>query len=189
MPPADPARHKTHPFPGERSRHGGWLSSRCPLSSRAVQELLCARGIDGTHAARRQWWRNVGQDDATPLKRRRAQPGAPRRGLFDQHREAPGPMAGGDHDENVRDILGQSRRNPQAATPCCRTLCPGRARTGPGGSGRSRDRATARPRGRACPGWHTGRVVSGTSAGSMPSVPPANAHSACRGARRHRCER
>jgi putative transposase len=75
-PPADPARYKNHRFPSAIIRHGVWLSSRFPLSYRDVQERLFERGIDVTHEALRQWGRKFGQDDATQLQRRRAQPGA-----------------------------------------------------------------------------------------------------------------
>ena len=53
-----------------------WLSSRCTLSSRDVEELLCARGIMVSHEAIRQWCRTCGQDDANRLQRWRPQPGS-----------------------------------------------------------------------------------------------------------------
>src|ERR1700758_1832048 len=74
-PPADPARSKHHGCPGAIICHGGWCSSRFPLRSRDVEELLCERGITVTHAAIRQGWLQCGQDDAHQLQRRRAQPG------------------------------------------------------------------------------------------------------------------
>ena len=76
-PLADPDRYKTHRFPSEIISPGDWLYYRFPLSYRDVQELLCGRGIDVTHAAIRPWGLKLGQDDANRLKRRRAQPGAP----------------------------------------------------------------------------------------------------------------
>ena len=66
-PPADPERYKNHRFPGEIISHGVWLSYRFPLSSRDVHELLCERGIDGTHKAIRQWCLKLGQDYANRL--------------------------------------------------------------------------------------------------------------------------
>src|SRR6266567_2422485 len=98
MPPADPARYKHHRFPGEIISHGVWLYYRFPLSYRDVQELLFERGIDVTHEAIRQWCRKCGQDDANQLKYRRPHTG-------DTWHQ----------DENVLDILVQSRRNRQAA--------------------------------------------------------------------------
>ena len=127
-PPADTARYKNHRFPGEIISHGVWLSSRFTLSSRDVQALLFERGIDVSHEAIRQWCRKFGQDDANRLRRRRPQPGdkwyldavfltinGKRHSLW----------RAVDQDENVLDILVQSRRNKQAAKKCFRTLLKG----------------------------------------------------------------
>src|ERR1043166_71168 len=117
-PPADPERYKHHRFPEEIISHGVWLYYRFPLSYRDVQELLCKRGIDVTHAASRQWWRKLGQDYANRLKHRRAQPGD--KGHRDEvfltiHGDRHYLWLAVDQDDNVLDILGQSRRNKQAA--------------------------------------------------------------------------
>src|SRR5215470_14385506 len=74
-PPADPERYKNHRFPGEIISHGVWLYYRFPLSYRDVQEILCERGITVTHEAIRQWCLKFGQEYASQLKHRRAQPG------------------------------------------------------------------------------------------------------------------
>jgi len=127
-PPADPERYKNHRFPGEIIRHGVWLYSRFPLSDRDVQELLCARGIDGTHEAIRQWCRKCGQDYAKRLKRRRAQPGDtwPLDEVFlTLNGQRHSLWRAVDQDDNVLDILVQSRRNKQAAKQCFRTLLKG----------------------------------------------------------------
>ena len=112
-PPADPTRYKNHRFPGEIISHGVWLSSRFPLSSRDVQALLLERGIDVTHEAIRQWGLKFGQDYANQLKRRRAQPGD--KWHLDEvfltmngKRHSLGRAV--DQDDNVLDILVQSRR-------------------------------------------------------------------------------
>src|SRR5438093_8525897 len=127
-PPADPARSKNHRFPGEIISHGVWLSYRFPLRYRDVQELLLERGIDVTHAAIRQWCLQCGQDDAKQRKRRRAQPGDT------WHLDAVFLTIHGarhdlwravDQDENVLDILVQSRRNKHAAKKFFRTLLTG----------------------------------------------------------------
>jgi putative transposase len=117
-PPAAPARYKNHRFPGEIISHGGWLSSRFPLSYHAVQELLGARGIDVTHEALCPWGRQWGQDDAPQLKRRRAPPGA--KGPLDavcltSHGQRHSWWRAVDQDDHVLAILVQSRRNQQAA--------------------------------------------------------------------------
>jgi putative transposase len=127
-PPADPERYKHHRFPGEIISHGVWLSYRFTLSYRDVQELLCERGIDVTHEAIRQWCLKFGQDDAHRLKRRRAQPGDT------WHLDEVFLTINGkrhylwravDQEDNVLDILVQSRRNQHAAKKFFRTLLKG----------------------------------------------------------------
>src|SRR5256712_12589048 len=117
-PPADPERYKHHRFPGEIISHGVWLYYRFPLSYRDVQELLCERGIDVTHEAIRQWCLKFGQDYANQLKHRRAQSGDK------WHLDEVFLTINGqrhylwravDQDDNVLDILVQSRRNKHAA--------------------------------------------------------------------------
>jgi putative transposase len=98
------------------------------LTYRDVQEILFERGIDVTHEAIRQWCVKFGQDDANQLKRRRAQPGDT------WHLDAVFVTINGtrhdlwravDQDDNVLDILVQSRRNKQAAKQLFRTLLKG----------------------------------------------------------------
>jgi putative transposase len=127
-PPADPERYKNHRFPEEIISHGVWLYYRFPLSYRDVQEILFERGIDVTHEAIRQWCRKFGQDYANQLKRRRAQPGDK------WHLDEVFVTINGkrhylwravDQDDNVLDILVQSRRNKQAAKKFFRKLLKG----------------------------------------------------------------
>jgi transposase-like protein len=117
-PPADPERYKNHRFPGEIISHGVWLYYRFPLSYRDVQELLFERGIDVTHEAIRQWCLKFGQAYANQLKHRRAQPGD--KWHLDEvfltiHGERHYLWRAVDQDDNVLDILVQSRRNKHAA--------------------------------------------------------------------------
>ena len=127
-PPADPAGYKHHRFPGEIISHGVWLSSRFTLSYRDVQELLLERGIDVTHEAIRQWCLKCGQEYANRLKRRRAQPGD-KWHLAEVFLTMNGKRhylwRAVDQDDNVLDILVQSRRNKQAAKKFFRTLLKG----------------------------------------------------------------
>jgi putative transposase len=124
-PPAEPARSKHHRFPGAVIRHGVWLSDRFPRSDRDVQELLCERGIDGTHEALRPWCLQCGHDDAHQLQRRR-----PRTGDQWHVAEVGLPLNGQrhalwravDHDDHVLDSLVPSRRPTQAAKQCLRKL-------------------------------------------------------------------
>jgi putative transposase len=127
-PPADPERYKNHRFPGEIISPGVWLYYRFPLSYRDVEELLCERGIDVTHEAIRQWCLKFGQDYANQLKHRRAQPGDK------WHLDEVFLTINGqrhylwravDQDDNVLDILVQSRRNKQAAKKFFRKLLKG----------------------------------------------------------------
>jgi putative transposase len=129
MPPAATTeRYKNHRFPAEIIRHGVWLYYRFTLSYRDVQELLCERGVAGSHEAIRPWGRKFGQDDAKRLRRRRSQPGDT--WYLDEifltingERQYLGRAV--DQDDNVLDILVQRRRNKQAAQKCCRKLLKG----------------------------------------------------------------
>jgi len=93
-----------------------------------VQELLFERSIDVTHEAIRQWCRKFGQDYANRLKRRRAQPGD--KWHLDEvfvtiHGKRHYLWRAVDQDDNVLDILVQSRRNKQAAKKFLRKLLKG----------------------------------------------------------------
>src|SRR5438270_425923 len=127
-PPADPARYKNHRFPGEIISHGVWLYYRVPLSYRDVQAILVERGIDVTHEAIRQWCLKFGQDYANQLKRRRAQPGD--KWHLDEvfltiNGERHYLWRAVDQDDNVLDILVQSRREKKAAKNFFRKLLKG----------------------------------------------------------------
>jgi putative transposase len=116
--PANTARDKNHRFPGDIIRHGVWRYYRFILSDRDVQELLRERGIDVTYEVIRHWCRTFGQDSANLLRRQRPQSGDT------WHLAAVFLRTNGqryylwravDQDDNVLDILVQSRRNKQAA--------------------------------------------------------------------------
>src|ERR671919_2388005 len=125
---ADPERYKNHRFLGEIISHGVWLYYRFTLSYRDVEELLFERGIGVTHEAIRQWCLKFGQDYANRLKRRRAQPGDK------WHLDEVFLTINGkrhylwravDQDDNILDILVQSRRNKKAAKKFFRKLLKG----------------------------------------------------------------
>ena len=93
-----------------------------------MQELLFARGIDVTYEAIRQWCFKFGQDYANQLRRRRPRPGDKWhldevflfiRGQWHYLWRAV------DQDDNVLDILVQSRRNKQAAKKFFKKLLKG----------------------------------------------------------------
>jgi putative transposase len=126
--PADTERYKNHRFPGEIISHGVWLYDRVHLSYRDVQELLFERGIDVTYEAIRQWCLKFGQDYANRLRRRRPRPGDK------WHLDEVFLTINGkrhylwravDQDDNVLDILVQSRRNKKAAKQFFRKLLKG----------------------------------------------------------------
>jgi putative transposase len=93
-----------------------------------VEELLFERGITVSHEAIRQWCRKFGQDYANRLRRQRPQPGDT------WHLDEVFLTINGkrhylwravDQDDNVLDILVQSRRNKQAAKKFFRKLLKG----------------------------------------------------------------
>jgi putative transposase len=127
-PPADPARYKYHRFPGEIISHGVWLSYRFSLRDRDVEAMLVARGIVVTYEVIRQWCLKFGQDYANQLKRRRAQPGD--KWHLDEvfltiNGQRSSLWRAVDQDDNVLDILVQSRRNKHAAKKFFRKLLKG----------------------------------------------------------------
>ena len=93
-----------------------------------MQEILCERGIDVTHEAIRPWWLKCGQDDAHQLQHRRAQPGDKwhlDEVLLTINGQRHSLWRAVDQDDNVLDILVQSRRNKHAAKKFFRTLLKG----------------------------------------------------------------
>ena len=127
-PAANPERYKNHRFPPEIISHAVWLYFRFTLSYRDVEEMLFARGIVVTYEAIRKWCRKFGQDYANPIRRRR-----PRTGDKWHLDEVFLTINGKRHylwravdqDDNVLDILVQSRRNKKAAKKFFRKLLKG----------------------------------------------------------------
>jgi putative transposase len=127
-PPADTERYKNHCFPPEIISHGVWLYYRFTLSYRDVQEILMERGIIVSHEAIRGWCQKFGQDYANRLRRWR-----PRTGDKWHLDEVFLTINGKryylwravDQDDNVLDILVQSRRNRKAAKKFFRKLLKG----------------------------------------------------------------
>lgn len=127
-PPAHTERCKNHRFPSEIISHGVWLYYRFTLSYRDVQELLFERGIDVTYEAIRQWCRKFGQDYANQLRRRRPRPGD--KWYLDEvfliiNGKRHYLWRAVDQDDNVLDILVQSRRNKKAAKKFFKKLLKG----------------------------------------------------------------
>jgi putative transposase len=127
-PAASPERYKNHRFPREIISHAVWLYFRFTLSYRDVEEMLFARGISVTYEAIRKWCRKFGQDYANQIRRRR-----PRTGDKWHLDEVFLTINGKRHylwravdqDDNVLDILVQSRRNRKAAKKFFRKLLKG----------------------------------------------------------------
>ncbi len=127
-PAANPERYKYHRFPPDIISHAVWLYFRFPLSYRDVEEMLFARGIGVTYESVRKWCRKLGQDYANQIRRRR-----PRTGDKWHLDEVFLTINGKRHylwravdqDDNVLDILVQSRRNKKAAKKFFRKLLKG----------------------------------------------------------------
>src|SRR5919199_1441469 len=121
-------RYKNHRFPGEIISHGVWLYYRFTLSYRDVEELLFVRGITVSHEAIRKWCRKFGQQYANQLRHRRPRPGD--KWHLDEvfltiHGERHYLWRAVDQDDNVLDILVQSRCNKGAAKKFFRKLLKG----------------------------------------------------------------
>src|SRR5262249_27583159 len=127
-PPINAEGYKNHRFPAAIINHGVWLYYRFTLSYRDVQEFLFERGIIVSHEAIRQWCRKFGQDYANRLRRRRPQRGD--KWYLDEvfltiNGERHYLWRAVDQDDNVLDILVQSRRNKKAAKKFFRKLLKG----------------------------------------------------------------
>jgi putative transposase len=117
-----------HRFPAEIISHCVWLYFRFSLSYRDGQEMMAERGVVVSHEAVRYWGRKFGQGYANQLRRRRPRPGDK------WHMDEAFLTINGarsylwravDQDDNVLDILVQSRRNKQAAKKCFKKLLKG----------------------------------------------------------------
>ena len=119
-----------HPngYPAEIISHAIWLYYRFSLSYRDVEELLAERGVVVSYETVRQWCRKFGQQFASQLRRRRAQPDDK------GHLDAVFLKINGkthylwravDQAGNGLDILVQSRRNKRAAIKFFRKLLKG----------------------------------------------------------------
>ena len=182
-PPADPERYKNHRFPGEIISHGVWLYYRFPLSYRDVPELLFERGIDVTHEAIRQWCLTFGQDYANRLKHRRAQPGDK------WHLDEVFLTINGkrhylwravDQDDNVLDILVQSRRNKHAAKKFFRKLLKGLQYV-PRVIITDKLKSYGAAKREILPGSNTARAAISITGAKTRIAPRANGSIACRG--------
>jgi putative transposase len=127
-PAANPEYYKNHRFPPEIISHAVWLYFRFTLSYRDVEEMLLARGIRVTYEAIRKWCRKFGQDYANQIRRRRPRTGD--KWHLDEvfltiNGERHYLWRAVDQDDNVLDILVQSRRNKKAAKKFFRKLLKG----------------------------------------------------------------
>jgi DDE domain len=183
-PPADTERYKNHRFPGEIISHGVWLYYRFTLSYRDVEELLFERGITVSHEAIRQWCQKFGQDYANRLRRRRPQPGD--KWHLDEvfltiHGERHYLWRAVDQDENVLDILVQSRRNKHAAKKFFRKLLKGLQYVPRVVITDKLTRVMARPSGRYCLGSNTARVAISITGVRTPIGQRVSVSVVCRG--------
>ncbi len=125
---ATASSYKGFRFPLEIIAHAVWLYHRFSLSFRDVEELLYARGIVVTYETVRQWCRKFGQAYANQLRRRRPRPGD-KWHLDEVFLKINGKThylwRAVDQEDNVLDILVQSRRNKAAAKKFFRKLLKG----------------------------------------------------------------
>jgi putative transposase len=126
-PPATPL-YKRPRFPAEIISHCVWLYFRFSLSYRDVQEMMAERGVIVSHEAIRYWGRKFGQTYANQLRRRRPQPGD--KWHMDEvfltiHGRRHYLWRAVDQDDNILDVLVQSRRNKKAAKKFFRKLLKG----------------------------------------------------------------
>ena len=126
-PPTTPL-YKRHRFPAEIISHCVWLYFRFSLSYCDVDEMMSERGVLLSHEAVRYWCRKFGQAYANQLRRRRPRPSDK------WHMNEAFLTINGvryylwravDQDDNVLDILVQSRRNKQAAKKFFKKLLKG----------------------------------------------------------------
>ena len=110
--------YKRYRFPAEIISHCVWLYFRFSLSYHDVQQMMTERGVIVSHEAVRYWGRKFGQASANQLRRRRPRPGDK------WHMDEAFLTINGarsdlwravDQDDNVLDVLVQSRRNKKAA--------------------------------------------------------------------------
>ena len=126
--PAPAHLSKHHRFPGAIIIHAVWLYFCVPLSHRDVEALLCVRGVIVSYEAIRQWCRKSGPQFANHLRRRQPRPGD--KWYIDEvvltiNKQRHYLWRAVDQHGRVLDILGQRRRNTQAAKTCFRTLLKG----------------------------------------------------------------
>ena len=67
--------YRGHRYPVEIINHCVWLYFRFPLSFRAVEELMLARGVVVSYETIRRWCAKFGQAYANGLRRRRPRSG------------------------------------------------------------------------------------------------------------------
>jgi putative transposase len=120
-----PLSYRRHRFPPEIIQHAIWLYLRFTLSSRDVEELLAARGLDISYETVRRWVLKFGLAIA-----RRLRQGRPRPGDRWHLEEMVARIAGErmylwravDHEGEVLDMLVQPRRDTRAALRLMRKL-------------------------------------------------------------------
>jgi transposase-like protein len=120
--------YKGHRYPVEIISHCVWLYHRFALTLRDVSELMLERGVVVSHEAIRAWCAKFGQDYANRLNRRRPRPGD--KWHLDEmfvriNGERHYLWRAVDQDDDVLDVLVQSRRNAQAAKRFFRKLLKG----------------------------------------------------------------
>jgi len=117
-----------HRFPSEIIRHCVWLCFRFTLSYRDVEEIMAMRGVVLSYEAIREWCRKFGQTYANEVRRRHPRPG--NRWHLDEvfiriNGRTHHLWRVVDQEDEVLDILVQSRRDKRAAKRFFRKLLKG----------------------------------------------------------------
>jgi putative transposase len=117
--------YSRHLFPAEVIQHAVWIYFRFPLSFRDVEDLLAQRGIDVSYETVRRWSIKFGFSYAKTLRKTHTRADV-RRHLYEVVVRINGKCVylwrAVDCEDEVLDVLVQSRRNKQAALKLMRKL-------------------------------------------------------------------
>ncbi|MBV9162263.1 MAG: IS6 family transposase [Pseudonocardiales bacterium] len=113
-------------FSAEIISHCVWLSHRCPLRFREVEEMMLARGVILSHETVRQWCAKFGQTYATGRRRARSGDKWPLEEVFIKIGGKTHSLGRAvDQQGSVLDIVVISRRDAKAASRFFRKLLTG----------------------------------------------------------------
>ncbi|GEM_PF-3224850 len=176
--------YKRQRFPAEIIRHCVWLYFRFSLSYRDVQEMMAKRGVIVSHEAVRYEGRKFGQGYAH--QRRRPRPGD--KWYVDEvfltiDGERHYLWRAVDQDDQVLDILVQSRRNKKATKKFFKKLLKG-LRYVRRVIITDKSRATPPRSARSCLVWSIGKAALSITGGRTSTDQPVHVSDVCSGSHR-----